>query len=378
MNIADSLHRLAARIPDQKAVLTTEEATKNALVMPFINALGFNVFDPHEVVPEFTVDVGTKKGEKVDYVIMIADNPMVLIECKTCGSKLDLKHASQLFRYFSATDARFAVLTNGIDYQFYTDLDAPNRMDERPFFDFSMSELTDAAIAEINKFTKAQFDLENILGNATELKYTKQISRELRKLYEEPDDEFTKLLAGRVYSGNMIASVREQFRNLVQKAFRDFVRDEVKSRLRVALANNDVVIEDEVAEEEVVDEDGIDTTEDELQAYYIVRAVLSKSVSPSRIAIRDTKSYCGVLLDDNNRKPICRLHFNGGQKYIGVFDASKNQTRHAIESLDEIHKYETDLLAIVDAYDDKAQESKSDDDLAEVSQTPDASEQTSD
>ena len=175
MDIVDSLQQLAARIPSQLAHIHTEEATKNALIMPFIHALGYNVFDPTEVVPEFIPDVGTKKGEKVDYVIKRDNKMIILWECKPVGGKLGLNHASQLYRYFSVTEARFAILTNGIDYQIYTDIEAPNKMDEKPFFEFSMLALDARSIEEIRKFSKSAFNLENILSTASELKYTKQI-----------------------------------------------------------------------------------------------------------------------------------------------------------------------------------------------------------
>lgn len=359
MNIADGLSRIAARIPEQCEILETEEATKNALVMPFINALGFNVFDPTEVIPEYTADVGVKKGEKVDYVVVVDGHPMVLIECKACGTALDLKHASQLFRYFTSTEARFAVLTNGVDYQFYTDLDAPNKMDARPFFDFRMTELSDGIIEEISKFTKQAFDLDNILSNATELKHTKQLGREIERIYEEPDEEFVRLLIGRVHSGMITAGVRDQFRPLIRKAFRDFVRDEVKSRLQTALNGAEVTGLDRAAEpddaasidEAIAADDGIETTDDEMQAYHIVRAIVSQAIPLSRVAIRDTKSYCGILLDDNNRKPICRLHFNGSQLYLGLFDADRTHTRHKIDCVSDIHQFADELIATVQCYD---------------------------
>ena len=136
MDLIDTLTALSNRIPKVLKTIQTEEATKNALIMPFIQALGYNVFDPFEVAPEYTADVGTKKNEKVDYVIMREDRPCILIECKSSSTNLNINHASQLFRYFGVTEARFAILTNGIDYKFFTDIEAPNKMDERPFSNF--------------------------------------------------------------------------------------------------------------------------------------------------------------------------------------------------------------------------------------------------
>ncbi len=78
MDFIDRIRDLSTRIPKQLEHIQTEEATKNALIMPFISALGYNVFDPTEVVPEFTADVGIKKGEKVDYAIHLDGKPIML------------------------------------------------------------------------------------------------------------------------------------------------------------------------------------------------------------------------------------------------------------------------------------------------------------
>ncbi len=167
MDLRETLDSLADRLEKQMPLLTNEEATKNALIMPVINALGYNVFDPTEVLPEFTADVGTKKGEKVDYAINVNGKPMILIECKSVTSDLSFQHASQLFRYFGVTDARFAVLTNGVHYWFYTDLETPNRMDKAPFFEFDLTDYDKKDVDEFQKFSYASFDLDNILSNAS-------------------------------------------------------------------------------------------------------------------------------------------------------------------------------------------------------------------
>jgi len=119
MEILDTLNSLSEKIRQQTALIKTEEATKSAFVMPFINkVLGYDVFDPTEVIPEFICDVGTKKGEKIDYAIIKNGEIQILIECKKIGEPLNIKHASQLFRYFHVTTARISILTNGQVYKF--------------------------------------------------------------------------------------------------------------------------------------------------------------------------------------------------------------------------------------------------------------------
>ena len=350
MDLADSLGQLSARIPQQLAHVATEEATKNALVLPFINTLGYNVFDPSEVVPEFTADVGIKKGEKVDYLIKHDGRPAILIECKTVGSKLNVHHASQLFRYFAVTDARFAILTNGVNYQFFTDIEATNKMDEKPFFEFSMLHLDGRVIDQLGKFAKTAFDLDDILSTASELKYKKQIQNLLAGEIDNPSEEFVRLFFKQVQGGSFSASAKEQFTRLVREALREFVSVRVNERLKSALSVADVPETDDDPSP-VAEDDGIVTTDEEIEGYHIVRAILARHTDPARIVMRDTKSYCGILLDDNNRKPLCRLRFNYSQKYLGIFDASKDETKHAIDRPHGIYTFADDLVRTLGYYD---------------------------
>lgn len=359
MEFFDTLTRLASKLETQRDLLTTEEATKNAVVMPIINALGYNVFDPTEVVPEFTADVGVKKGEKVDYAILIDNEPTILVECKSNATTLDFKHASQLYRYFGVTSARFAVLTNGQHFWFYTDLDSPNRMDSKAFFKFDLADFDSRDATELKKFAKVGFDLDNILANATELKYTQQLGVVLASELESPTDELVRLLTAKIYDGRFTAAICEQFRPLVKTAFRDFINDRLSSRLKSALKGVDA---DDRADSETSndsdDDDGIVTTTEELEGFHIVRAILAKDYSVSRIALRDTKSYCGVLFDDNNRKPICRLHFNGAKKYIGLFDEERKETRVPIDDPGAIYSHAASILATVKRYESPAESSE--------------------
>jgi hypothetical protein len=358
MDLADHLLQIASRIPSQVQHLLTEEATKNALVLPFLNGLGYNVFDPTEVIPEFVADVGTKKGEKVDYVIMRDGKASLLIECKPVGAKLHINHASQLFRYFSVTESRFAILTNGVDYQFYTDIEAPNKMDEKPFFEFSMLSLDSRTIEEIRKFSKSAFNLENILSTASELKYKKQILLLLAKELEAPSEDLVRHFAKQVHGGVFTPAIKAQFTALVGDAFRDFIKGRVAQRLQSALDDNAPAPGTSLPRAtesvpEITSEDEIVTTQEELEAFHIVRAILAKHVQPSRVVMRDTKSYCGVLLDDNNRRPICRLRFNYSQKYIGLFDTEKNEEKFALNVPLDIFKFEERLIEAVGYYDSK-------------------------
>ncbi len=352
MDFLDQLRLIASRVPNQAGHLQTEEATKNALVLPFIKALGFDVFDPTEVRPELTADVGVKKGEKVDYAIFRDGKPIIIMECKKYGTDLRKIQATQLFRYFTVTETRFGVLTNGTQYFFYTDLDQPNMLDAKPFLEFNLLDFKDQDAEELKKFTKTTFDISNILLTATDLKYTKEIQRVLNEQLHNPTEEFVRLLAGKVYSGRMTHVVKDQFSQLTKRAFQQLVNDKINDRLKVALADS-VAASAETTEPVMPpqdEEDKIITTPEEWEAFYIVRAILRQVVDPKRVMIRDAQSYCGVLFDNNNRKPICRFYFSSKQKTVGVFDAHKAETRKSINDLTELYQLVENLKSIATFY----------------------------
>ncbi|MEX5594944.1 type I restriction endonuclease [Pseudomonas orientalis] len=360
MEFLEKLTSLASKVRLQGAAIQTEEATKNAFVMPFINTvLGYDVFDPQEVTPEFVCDVGTKKGEKIDYAIMKDGEVQILIECKKIGESLSINHASQLFRYFHVTSARISILTNGQVYRFFTDLDAPNKMDEKPFLELDLLDIDEYSVPELIKLTKSAFDVDSIISAAGELKYVSQLKKLIGAQISKPEDDFVKFFASRVYEGVITQKVREQFFELTRKALAQFLNDQINERLKsamsgaiqptltslsVANSTNAAIQEQNEAEDKIL------TTLEELEGYHIVRAVVRSVVDAKRIVQRDTQSYFGILLDDNNRKPICRLHFNRSQKYLGVFDEEKNETRHAISSIDEIYEYAEQLKKTVGYY----------------------------
>ena len=348
MELQNQLKSLADKINKLKNRIETEESTKHAFVLPFINILGFDTFNPTEVVPEFTADIGLKKGEKVDYAIFQNETPILIVECKNWKENLD-NHNSQLFRYFHATKTRFAVLTNGIQYRFYTDLEQTNKMDEKPFLEFDIINIKDNEIHEVSKFHKSNFDVTKIVNNASSLKYTKELKKCISVELVEPSRTFVKLFANRVYSGRLTEKVMNDFTGLVQKAFNQTISEKVNNRLNAAL-NKEAEKQQEDAIEEDIKEAKIVTTDEELEGFRIVIAILRRKLSVNRIVHRDTQSYFGILLDNNNRKPLCRLHLNAGTKYIGIIDEDKNETREVIQSVDDIYQFEEDLLKTVEFY----------------------------
>ena len=222
MGFYEDVLELSQRFSSIKDQIKTEEATKMSMVVPFFQLLGYDVFNPQEFCPEFTADVGVKRGERVDYAIMQDDEPTILIECKWCGDSLD-KHGSQLFRYFSTTPAKFGILTNGITYRFYTDLDEVNKMDLTPFLEINMLEPKEYLIAELKKFCKNSFDKDNIFSIASELKYTNLIKDLLKSELDNPSEQFVRLIISSIYEGQKNQKVIEKFTPIVKKSFASFI-----------------------------------------------------------------------------------------------------------------------------------------------------------
>lgn len=355
MDLIDRVREISNRIRKRTDNVATEEATKHGLVMPFIyQVLGYNVFDPTEVVPEFTADVGTKKGEKVDYAIMSDGKPVMIFECKRYGVDLSKDNMSQLYRYFGVTEARFGVLTDGVTYRFFSDLSKPNKMDEKPFFEINMLDFTEAEVEELRRFTKSSFNLENILSTARDLKFVREIKSLLSDEWANPTEDFARYIAGRVYPGSKTKSIVEKFQGVTAVALKQFLSERINDRLKSALEGDTSTTDTAEAVTEVAPapepKSEIVTTEEEWQAFYAVKAIASQQVPASRIAIRDKKTYCSVLLDNNNRKPICRFRFNASRKYLGLFDTGEEESV-ALESIDDIFKYGDRIVAAIQRID---------------------------
>jgi hypothetical protein len=354
MDFKDQIKQLGERVLKLKDQIQTEEATKNAFIMPFIQALGYDVFNPIEVVPEFISDIGLKKGEKIDYAIFKDGSPTILIECKHWNQNLDI-HDGQLLRYFHVSKAKFGLLTNGIVYRFYSDLVAPNKMDEKPFLDFSINEIKDNQIEELKKFHKSVFDAESITNTASELKFTNELKQLIQHELVNPTPDFVKHFAKQVYPSVVTAKVLEQFTNLTKKSIQQHISDLITERLKTALTKEDEETKKQEAiqaiEQAKLEEVKVVTTAEELEGFMIVKTILRQKINAIRVSYRDAQSYFAILLDDNNRKTICRLYLNGTKKYFVTLDDQKKEVKNEINSLDDIFKYSETLLNIVDNYD---------------------------
>lgn len=361
MDFKDQLKQLAERIQSLKDQIHTEEATKTSLILPFIQALGYDIFNPLEVIPEMVCDIGTKKGEKIDYCIMKDGEPIILIECKHWGQDLTL-HDNQLLRYFHVSKAKFGVLTNGIVYRFYTDLVAPNKMDEVPFLECNLLDLKEGLVDELKKFNKSYFDVDAIMSTASELKYLRELRTIIAEEFRSPSPDFVKLLGKQVYPGSFTTKVSDQFSVLIKRAISLHISDIIAGRLKAAVQAEEQAASaseggtQDVSQDATSEPDSgnakIVTTEEELEAYQIVRAMLSKKIDPSRVFYRDAQSYFTVIIDDNNRKNVCRLLLDTptNQRLVLIDPKTKEQTTYKLESLSDLFHYMDELIAIAEQY----------------------------
>jgi hypothetical protein len=328
----------------------TEEATKTSVVMPFLQVLGYDVFNLEEVIPEFVADVGIKKGEKIDFAIKIDGKISILVEVKPISMSLGNAQFSQLYRYFAALDAKLAVLTNGREVWFFSDTEEKNKMDKRPFFVFDFQSFDDHQVKELSRFQKDLFNIESILEAASNLKFVKAAASFVKAQLTAPTDEFVRLIAKSFYEGTFTKSVIEQLRPAIQASLDEVIRERIQDKLNVTFSQP---IHEANAPRQEIDskEDGVETTEEELQAFMIVRAIGARVTSVERITMRDAKSYCSIFVDDKNNRPVCRFYFNAKSvKRIGVFDAEKNETKHDLNGLSDIYKFSSQIETAIKTY----------------------------
>lgn len=359
MDFKDTIQQIVEKIAKQKDSIATEEATKNSFVMPVIAALGYDVFNPFEVVPEMDCDLVKRKGEKIDYAIMKDENPILLIECKHCKQNLNL-HDTQLQRYFVASKARFGVLTNGIEYRFYTDLEKVNIMDEKPFLVVNMLDLSDNDIEQLKKFHKSYYNEQDILSTAQELQITIQIKDLLTKNFQDPGEEFTRYFVRCLNDWKSTAKQIELYKPILKKSIASVINDIISDRLNVAMKNenkdekqmpqeveNENQQPNEMNEEKLLDgvvfqdrEKGIVTTQEEIDAYNIVRSILRQYVDVSRIQYNDYKTYFSVNIDGSTWWWICRIYIGKRSKKICLpKDNYKTNEWIDIETIDDIFNY---------------------------------------
>ncbi len=358
MDFIDQLKQFSTRVAQLSPVIGTEEATKNALILPFFQMLGYDVFNPVEFVPEYTADVGIKKGEKVDYAIVRDGKPIILVEAKWCGEKLE-NHDGQLFRYFGTSSAKLAILTNGLIYRFYTDLDEQNKMDLTPFMELDILNIKDSLIPELKRFQRDALDVESIFSAASDLKYTTAVKKLLDLQSVDPDDDFVTYVLHKVYPGRKTVQVMDKFKVIIKRSFAQYINELLNSRFQSMLSTpeektdaDDQGKQDAPAPEAVdVEASKINTTVDEVEAFLIIKALLHDIVEPSRITYKDTASYFSILMDGKVTKWICRLQIEGRKKSIFFpLGEDNKELRVLIDNNDSLYSLKNRLVEAARKY----------------------------
>lgn len=338
MELTESLKKFSNRVQEIKNSIQTEEATKMSLIVPFFQLLGYDVFNPAEFCPEFTADVGIKKGEKVDYAILIEDKPIILIEAKPVNSKLE-KHSSQLFRYYVTTAAKFAILTNGIIYKFYTDLEEPNKMDKNPFMEINLLNLNDSSINQIMKFQKNALDISDILDTASIMKYSMLFQKNIEQQLIQPSDDFVKFFLQPIYKGQKKQNIIEKFRPILKKALNDYINETVNNKIKLALGSNGFSSPAATL-----------TTDSEWEAISIIKEILKNTIDVNKITYKHTESYTAILIQNNTRKWICRLAFSSAQKAILIPDENKKEQKYYLDNISDIMELSNEIITATKRY----------------------------
>lgn len=342
------LDSLVDKIIATKDNITNEEQTKMAFIAPFLNLLGYDVFDPSVVVPEFTADIGTKKGEKVDYAIMSNGKPLILIEAKSIQENLD-NHNNQLVRYFNVTEAKFAILTNGIEYRFFSDLDEKNKMDSTPFMMINLLNLKERNKKDLERFSRDQIDLDSILNMANRKKYTTGIKSVFREEIENPSEDFVKFFISKITSKRATQGLIQEFKDYIRTSLKEIVFDMANEKI------NSIKMELQAQNQASIEQNTITTiqevesvTEEENEAYFIVKAVLSEILSPNRLDYQDGSNYISIMCDGSRKKWICRLYFKTSNKYIAFNDGIDERIK--FDKLEDIYSFREKLLEVAQKF----------------------------
>ena len=311
MDFAERIRKLSGQVSNYKSFATSEENTKQYLVLPFIRALQYDDSNPNEVDREYTLDWGVKEKDRVDYAIKRDDKAIMLIECKKFGLALNRSRGSQLSRYFTADkDARIGILTDGGTYKFFSDLDSDNRMDETPFFEFRMQEFTDTDINRLEMFTKPLFKLDDIVKEAKRIKATEAIQEVLAKELSNPSKELTNYLLRQAD----ISIDEEDRSSLVKDAIRELAQEyrEGVSIEKPSIPNTETKKKEAKEPVQTPVSEGSESPSDELDR--IIRDILQDAVSISLIRIKEGKTELSVNLDNNTLKGKTRRLIRLGKK----------------------------------------------------------------
>ena len=331
MTLAEPLNDIRARLEKFGDHLDNEETTKDVLIRPMIQALGYDCSDPTQVRAEYSVTLPKGARGRADYVILHNGEPAIVMECKALGVPLDQKIQRQMLQYASALGAFAGIVTDGDTYLSFANVEDENRIDTRCYHEMKLSEQQDddeSALALLSKEKLFRRQLHDKAGS-----FMTQLDRDdtLEQVLSDPTLEQEIFRLG----GIQDSAQRGDELNATLESLQQMIRDVVEQLARGDLDFPEVL-----------------TTNEEYDAFLLCKGMLHGIVDADRVKHRDAKTYFSVLIDDNNRRPLCRFHFNGRIKYVGTFDSDRQETRHAIEEIDDLLKFARTLRRTARKYAD--------------------------
>lgn len=330
MDFIEQITQFSKRVDAIKKNISTEEATKTSIILPFFQLLGYDVFNPYEFVPEFTADVGTKRGEKVDYAIMMNGKPLILIEAKSANTELAPKHMNQLLRYFTVTKAKFAILTNGIIYRFYSDLEEANKMDTIPFLEFDLLNIKKEVVEELKRFHKDNFNMRSILDSASELKYMTMVKKAISEQFQEPSDQLIKTLINKsIYSGAKTQAILDKFREIIRNAFNEYVNDLIAERI------SNVITTDAPVQPAKENKNDAALSDEELKVLEYVKKMLNTNLE---ISYKKTSRYAYMQIGNASTRWICRVYIRQATHLFTLhkFDDSEYECEYYFDDVTQL------------------------------------------
>jgi len=334
MDFTEELRLFSNRIMQIKDKIQTEEAVKTSIILPFFHLLGYDIFNPEEFIPEYTTDVGIKKGEKIDYVIMNDLSPVLLIEVKNCPDKNLKRHVSQLFRYFAVSKARYGMLTNGFSFIFYTDLDEKNIMDTESFFQFDILNLSDKDITEIIKYTKSNFNVDEIHESASGLRYLNKIKQLIITQSKKPSDAFVNYILGEMNIGRKTKTLVDTFRGYTKSSLKNLIVD-----------NGQTINKDNSLQIEKI-ENQLTLTQIETESFYIVKSILRKIINPDIITFTNCEEYFTIILENNSENWICKISIKSKREISLPHNNEEGEITYEFDSIDDLYELDKEIMDI--------------------------------
>ena len=309
------------KINDAIELCTNEAQTRKFLIEPFFLMLNYV---SNDLIPEYNADFGERISQKIDYAILLNKKDTILVEAKKYNSKLTDKEAGQLNGYFNNTkNSKVAILTNGIEYRFYSDVVEPNIIDSKPFFTFNITNYTESDLEALIKFDKRYIKVIDIVKTAQEIVFVESFENAFFKELVAPSKDLMKIIhKNMTFTTKFNEETIGKMINLVNSSFLKSMYDK------------------KVQLESLSNSQGVITTELEIQAYHTIRTLLiqNKKIPKERVSYRDFKGFFNISIDDNSKKVICKLVFNGSKMKIFIGDNEYN-----LEHVDDLLKYKTEL-----------------------------------